>query len=347
MKLISKDLKKGTVKVGINNLDDLWYLSQVIDPNDLVSGSTERKIKIGQDSDRNIKVVRKKVFLELKVEKIELKETLRVLGTITNGPDDVSFGSHHSFDLGENDVITITKETWFKFQLDKIKEATEEKRSNILIIAFDREEAYFALLRKIGVEHLTHISGEVQKKDDNNITKSNFYTLLIKTTEEYDKKYNFSKIIAASPAFWKEELAKNLNNSNIKQKFVFATCSSVGKGSFNEVLKRPEVLQALHDDRISKELSLVDDLLSEVSKENAKYGFKEVETIVNVGAVKHLLVTTKLIKDLREKNDYEKLDTVMKTADSMKADITIIGDNDGGKKLDGIGGIGAMLRYKV
>lgn len=65
-------------------------------------------------------------------------------------------------------------------------------------------------MRKKGITHLTHISGNVQKKDENNEIRGNFYSYLIKTTEEYDKKYDFTKIICASPAFWKEELAKEL-----------------------------------------------------------------------------------------------------------------------------------------
>jgi protein pelota len=221
MKIVSKDLKKGTVKLTVENLDDLWYLSHIIDPDDLVKAKTERKIKIGDGStDRNVKVVRKTVFLELKVEKTELSESLRILGTITQGPDDISFGSHHSFDIGENDTLEIKKEKWLKFQLEKLDEAVKDKGSKVLIIVFDREEAYFGMIRKDGFKFLTHIKGNVQKKDNNDENISNFYTYILKTTDEYDKIYGFNKIIASSPAFWKDELVKNLNEGNIKQKMV-------------------------------------------------------------------------------------------------------------------------------
>jgi len=349
MKILSSDFRKGTVKVLITNPDDLWYLTQVIDQGDKVSGSTERKLKIGDSgTDRNVKVVRKKIFLEIKVEKTELNESLRILGTITQGPDDISFGSHHSFDLSDNDTITITKEKWLKFQIDKLKEASKAQGSRILIVVFDREEAYFALMKSIGVEHLTHISGEVQKKDQNNEVKSTFYAYLVETIEKYDQKHNYNKIICGSPAFFKEELAKNVQG-DIKKKIIYSTCSSVDKRAFNEVLKRPEIIQALKDERITKELSVVDELLSEISKDDlASYGFKQVQNSLNQGAIKHLMITHKLIMDLREKNDYNKLDNLMKTADDMKAQITLIdSNNDAGKKLDGLGGIGALLRFKT
>ena len=50
MKILKRNLKKGEIKLRIENLDDLWYLSQIIDSNDLVSGSTLRKIKISGGS---------------------------------------------------------------------------------------------------------------------------------------------------------------------------------------------------------------------------------------------------------------------------------------------------------
>ena len=44
MKIIHKDLKKGTVKVKIEDSDDLWYLSSLIDPGDFVKSKTVRKM---------------------------------------------------------------------------------------------------------------------------------------------------------------------------------------------------------------------------------------------------------------------------------------------------------------
>jgi len=71
MKLIHKDFRKGIVKVHIQNMGDLWYLSHVIDEGDLISGKTQRKIKMGAEGDRTQKTVVKKVFLKIQAEKIE------------------------------------------------------------------------------------------------------------------------------------------------------------------------------------------------------------------------------------------------------------------------------------
>ena len=45
---------------------------------------------------------------------------------------------------------------------------------------------------------------------------------------------------------------------------------------------------------------------------------------------------------------FEELDGIIKIVDSSKGDIHIINSkNDAGKKLDGLGGIAAILRYKL
>ena len=51
---------------------------------------------------------------------------------------------------------------------------------------------------------------------------------------------------------------------------------------------------------------------------------------------------------MRDENSYGRLEAIMKVVEQAKGSITIItSEHDGGKKLDGIGGIGAILRYKV
>ncbi len=352
MKQLYLDLKKGAAKLKIENLDDLWYLSQIIDIGDLVKGKTIRKIKIGKEGDRKQAIVKKPIFLKIKIEKIEFSKTsgtLRTLGIITEGPEDIQKGEHHTFNLEPNIIFTLIKERWLKYQLDRLKEACKEKTSKILIVVMDREEANFALLKKYGYELLINIKGKVKKKDVEERLEGNFYPEIIKKLEEYVKRYNIVKIILASPAFWKEDLMKEITNEELKKKIIPATCNSTGKNGINEVLRRPEVKAALHEDRIAKEIGLVEELLSEISKNNlAVYGLKDTENAVNAGAIKTLLITDSMIQKAREKNSYEKIDNMMKITDSMKGSINIISsEHEGGKKLNGLGGIAAILRYKL
>lgn len=350
MKLLFKDIKRGEIKIKTENLEDLWYLSNIIDNNDLIKGKTLRKIKIGEKDQRSLKIIKKPVFIEIKTEKIEYNsDILRILGKIIQGPEDIPLGSYHAFNIDENSIITMKKEKWLKFQLEKLKEACQEKSSKILIVVHDREEAYFALMRKYGYDILTTIKGNVPKKDQEQQITGNFYLDLIKQIIEYVKRYQIKIIILGSPAFWKEDLMKELKDEELKKIIILATCSSVGKNGIEEILKRPETREALKRDRISKEMNLVEKLLEEISKNNlASYGLKEVENCVTAGAVKSLLITDKFISDTREKNNYEKIDSLLKNVEKQKGVVDIISStHDGGKKLDGLGGIGAILRFKL
>ena len=350
MKQIHTNLKQGIVKLSPENMDDLWVLNQLVEPGDLLKGKTFRKIKKTESTERAKKVVKKPVFMKIDVEKTELgSDVLRISGKILEGPDDVPKGSYHTFNVEPQGIITLQKEKWLKFQLDKLKEACTAKVPKILIVAFDREEAYFAKMKKYGYTLLTKLQGSVQKKAVEEKAREGFYADIIKQIQDYDKRYGLEKIIVASPAFFKEDLMKVLKDDKLKKKMIVATCSSVGENAINEVLKRDETKSALAEERYAEELKIVEKLLAEISKDDkAAYGMKETEEAVNAGAVKTLLVTDKLITKLREKEKYGKLESMMKLVDSMKGEIKIISsEHDGGKKLDGLGGIAAILRYKM
>ena len=352
MKLLHSNLKKGEIKVLAQNLDDLWYLSNIVEPGDFVKGRTFRKIKIQGSEEKSKQATKRPVFLAIQVEKVEFSKysnVLRVSGVIKEAPEDVPLGEHHTFNVDENTSITIIKEQWLKYQLDKLKEACSEKKSSILIVVHDREEAYFALFKKYGYEVLSHIEGEVQKKREENIKKENFYLAVIKKMQEYVERYSIKQVILASPAFWKEDLMKEIKEPELKQKIIPATCSSATKNGIEEVIKRPEVKQALKEERAAKEMLKVEELFAEIAKNNlAAYGIEETENAAVMGAVKDLLVTDSLIQKSRLGNFYKRIENIMKTVDKTKGEIEIISsEHEGGKKLDGLGGIGAILRFKL
>lgn len=356
MKILGSDFRKGFCRLKVDNLDDLWVLSQIIDPKDLVKSRTFRKIKLGQEGERKSKVVKKPVTLTIVVEKVEFHKysnSLRVSGIIKEGPDDIPHGSHHTLDVSENSMITINKEHWLGFQISKLKDAASDKGSKVLICVMDRDEACFALMKQYGYEYLSEITGKVQKKgvEDKTLKEKEFYGQIIAILEEYVQRYSIEFIVLASPAFWKDDLMKVLKqkNASLAAKITLATCNAFGKNAINEVLKRPEVRSVMKQERVVKETSLVEELLTEISKNNlGVYGLEQTKEAAEAGAIKTLLVTDKLIHEMREKNRYDKLDYIMRLVDQTKGDIFIISEeHDAGKKLHGLGGIGGILSYKL
>ena len=352
MKLLSSNMKKGEVKVIAQNLDDLWYLSTIIEPGDLVHGRTLRKISPVSSQEKSKEAVKKSVFIKIEVKKLEFSKhssILRVFGIIKEAPEDVPLGEHHTFNIEDNTSIAIIKEKWLKYQIDKLKEACAEKKSSILICVHDREEAYFALFKKYGYEVLSHIHGNVKKKVEENVKKENFYSAIIGKINEYAERHDIRQIIIASPAFWKEELMKEIKDSALRQKIILAACSSATKNGIEEVIKRPEVREALKQERAAKEMNQVEALFTEIAKNAlAVYGLKETQNACSIGAVKELLITSSLIQKSRAENFYPDIESIMKKVDASKGEIEIISsEHEGGKRLDGLGGIGAILRFRI
>jgi len=354
MKVLGYDFKKGFCRLKVESLDDLWVLSQVIDPKDLVKGRTFRKIKLGGSEDRKANVIKKPVTLTIQVEKVDFDKTsLRVSGVIKEGPEDIPHGSYHTIEVEENSIITIEKESWLGFQIEKIKDASSGSESKVLICVMDRDEACFALMKRYGYEYLSEISGRVEKKgvDDKTLKDKEFYGQVIRMLEEYVQRHNISFIVLASPAFWKEDLMKVLEQKNkgLASKVTLATCNSFGKNAINEVLSRPEVKSVLKQERVVRETALVEELFVEVAKNGlAVYGLEQTKNAAEAGAIKTLLVTDRLIYEMREKKEYDKLDYVMRMVDQTKGDVFIISEeHDAGKKFQGLGGIGGILRYKI
>jgi protein pelota len=354
MKIKHKDLKKGEIKVEITSLEDLWYLSNIIDVNDTLKGKTLRKIKLGEGTDRNTKVVKKAVFLDIHVERVDFHKyssSLRVSGKIIQGTEDVPKGSYHTFDINIESILTLTKKEWLKYQLDKINEACSEKMDNILIVAMDRDEASFALLSTTGYKMLSEIKGEVSKKEYKETKGKDFYAEVVKNIEEYAQRFSVKNIILASPAFWKEEALKALKkkNSNLAKQVTLATSNNTGKNGIEEVLKRDEVKTVLKRDRTSKETQIVEQVFKEVSTNGAvAYGLKEVKQAADATAIKELLLTDDFIQKKRAEESFAEVDKIMRSVDKAKGSVHIIStEHDAGKKLDGLGGIAAILRYKL
>tara|TARA_Y100000031_G_C8107709_1_gene331863 strand:- start:235 stop:855 length:621 start_codon:yes stop_codon:yes gene_type:complete len=204
-------------------------------------------------------------------------------------------------------------------------------------------------MKKYGYQLLSSIKGNVQKKADDQKIESTFYKEIIKQLEEYDKRHNLNKIILGSPAFWKEDLMKEINNDELKNKIILATCSADGENAIKEVIKRPETSEALKQDRISKEFKIVEGLLEEISKNNlASYGIKETKLAAESGAVKMLLITDNFIQKKRQEESYAEIENIMKQVDKSKGEVIIVSsEHEAGKKLDGLTGIGAILRFKL
>ncbi len=351
MDILQSDFKKGTVTLRINNLDDIWYLHAILEPSDLVRGKMTRKVKIG-DSE-NAAVTKKTLTLTIQAETIEFgaaATSIRVNGRIKEGPDDLPRESFQAIAIEEGSEVTLTKTRWLSYQQQQLQEATQKKYLYLFCL-FDREEALFAITKKYGFETLTTLQGDVAKKENTqNIqsTTKDFYQDIIKNLEEYNQRYQPQHIILASPAFYKEDLAARITQSTIKTKLILTTCYDITNAALNDIIKQPELATILKNSRAHQEHILVDQLLKEINTQGkATYGWPDVHHSIQQATVQDLLITEQYLKKRKEHNTFGELENAITLVEKNAGKIHIISSqHDAGKKLDGLGGIAALLRYK-
>lgn len=346
LRILRMNMKASEINVLIESMDDLWHLFNVIAKGDLVFAATYRREEKKTDKLRPERGKKKPMRLGIKVEDIEFHEfadRLRVHGIIKEGPQDL--GSYHTFNLAEGDKISIIKDEWKHHHTNRIKEAEKAtKQSLILFLTMDYDEAEFALLRQSGVQELARITtGETGKRyKRSKEAKKRFYLEVLEKLE--GTMTGSMPLIILGPGFAKEEFFDFVKELKPKllENCVLQGTGQVGMAGIQEVLKEGLAPKILQNTRVAYETSVVEELLFEISKEgNYAYGPKEVENAVIAGAARILLVTDRLVRE-------KKADELLKIAIEKKTDIAIInGIQDSGKKLEALGGIGAILRYRI
>ncbi len=347
MNIIHKDFKKGIVKLKVTDKEDLWYLSHLIEAGDLLRGKTSRKIKIGERE--NSKTAKKLYLVAINAETVDFSDdgaVLRVNGKIREAPEEIPRDSYQNIPLEVGSEFTLEKAYWPQYQKQRLEESSAKKQRYLLCL-FDREEAILALTKPKGVDVIVKLKGEVPKKAKQVAVTKDFQLEIINAVQEYARRYAPEQVIIASPAFYKEDLFAKMPQE-LQQQTILATCSDVSEAAFGEVIRSQELAKTLKSSRTREEKIVMDRLLAEIKQDKlACYGWNEVQKGVEAGAVETLLVTDRFIAAKRQAGGYLELDALMKRVDALKGKIRIISSAGEGATLDGLGGIAALLRYRL
>jgi len=351
MRILRQDLKTGLLVAQAENLDDLWYLSQVIREGDLVKARTERLVKSKDDKLRADKGQKVAMTLSVKVEKADFDENankLRILGTIQAGPEDlVSLGAHHTLEIDEHGQVELFKENWTPADFKYLKDAEKAaKTAKVMICIIGDGEATVALVRDRGLHYIDtkeNIGGKyVEGREDK---KKEFYKKLLELLKEEVKKDGVQTIILGGPGFEKKNFLDYAKQQKTGINLQVVDTGNEGKGGVHEILKGGALDKVLGDARIAREAKFVEKLASEIAKEGlAAYGEKEVAEAVEMGAVEILLVLDKRLRGDRRL----KTESLIAKAKQAGAEFHVVNSEfEPGKRLEGFGGVAALLRYKI
>lgn len=173
-------------------------------------------------------------------------------------------------------------------------------------------------------------------------------------------------ILLASPGFVAQGFLKyatetatskgdKLLQELLKRKaFIIVHSSSGHLHSLNEVLNSPEVRARLQNTQYARETAVMDDFFAMLRKDDGRawYGPREVESAVEKGAVGRgggvLLINNALFRSQDVGTRRRWVTLVDRVRDVEGGEVRILSsDHESGKRLDGLGGIAAILTFPI
>jgi len=348
----SYDEKQEELSILVESIEDLYFLSKIIEENDIVSGKTLRRFKANNDKESE-SGEKKAVFLDLKTKQVEFSEhanKLRVSGTILGGtPEEfVSKGAAHTIDVEVNSRIRVKKKLneYHRQLLNDAKKAA--KKAELQIVVMDDEKASFALITQKGVKFENEIDCHASKRNLEQFreAKLSFFGQILKQLEEGEKK-EVQGIVVAGPGFTKDEFQKFVREKNEKilKKIKFEHASNAERSAVYELLKNGVLSKALEEQKFQAEMLKLELFKTSIAKNDGNwvYGIKEVQEAIELRAVGLLMVSD----DLLRKNDAKINYLIERARRENKAEIFVFNsEDDAGMEFSQFK-IAAALKFKL
>ncbi len=375
MKIVKRKLKTkvkgsgekkrvGELSLVPESLDDLWHLKHVVEAGDLVYSLTHRRIEEATDKIRPDKTEKKPFRLGIRAESVEFHKfarRLRIKGVIEKGLE-TELGSYHTFNIEPGTELSIVK-TWKEHQLKRLREAEKAVASpDVIVVTIEEGEAIAGIVRQYGVDELFSIrygSGKGMDKGKREGSKKDFFYTLLNQLKNSFLSTAAEAVIIAGPGFVKNDFFSFLKekDANLAKLTRMEQASSIGMSGFIEVLKRGAVERLKREERLTREVRLLDRLMEEISKEKngrAVYGKAQVINALRFGAIETLLVSDEKLmmsgigEGENEEEERIEIESILKDVERARGTVVVFSTEfEPGRRLNALGGIAAILRFKV
>ncbi len=343
MRVLHQDRKEGEIRLRVDNADDLWHLFNLVEKGDLVRAFTYRREEAATDKLRPERGEKLRMKLGIRVEVVEYQDfsdRLRVTGVIEEGPQDL--GRHHTLNVGVGDDLTIVKE-WRDHHLRRILEAIEQTQKPLVtVLAIDDEEALIGVVHQMGVREVAVIRAERQgKMFPGSDTRGAYFQEILSKVAAMD---TGTALLVVGPGFEREDFAKYVREKDpeLAGKIRLHGTSQAGMAGIQEAMKAGLGAKVLEETRVAQETRLVERLLEEIAKGGLfAYGPDETRQAVEAGAVETLLVSDTRVHDVA-------VEVLMHKVEGARGRVVVVSSrHEAGKKLEGLGGLGGILRFPI
>jgi len=328
----------GEVRLFPESVDDLWHLSHLAGPGDLVFATTLRTVDSAQDKLRPEKLEKRPVRLGVRVERVELhtfSNRLRLSGTIEHGMDS---GAYHTLNIEPGYEISVIKR-WRPHELERIDRAVKASIHEVVhILTIEEGEAELFRMRQYGPEGVITVTMGSGKGGDAD-TRPAFFARVADQLADLK-----GPLVIAGPGFIKDDFSRFLRSHlpDIAGKMLVVETRRIGAGAVQEVIGLG-VLEKIHEDvQLGREVRAMEELLLRIAKDlPAAYGRGEVQKAIDYGAVEEVLVSDSLLRD-------EGIVHLLDRAELQNARVVVLSSTfDPGTQLEGLGGVAALLRYRI
>ena len=294
------------------------------------------------------------MWIQLRILTTEYKtysNILRVHGTIEQAPVDI--GSHHTHLVEVGDELEIHSSRGFP-EYDRLlltDTMATDKKSNVSIIVVENDEIILFEVTRRGLrEGATWTMRGGGKRGD------------VRTSETVAKSFQqqvAKEILAATstqlpmilcgPGHARERLRNVILSQDPQRTIRLVSTSMAGRSGANEIIRDGLADELLSEHAISKEIKLLEEVWLRLSKNGAvAYGENELSRAMNEGAIETLLVSADKIRDPEAMIEGTPVSKWIETISDIGAELVqCSSDHDSGEQLNNMGGIIALLRYKL
>ncbi len=331
-----------------DTLDDLWHLYHVIEPGDRVRGDTHRRIQREDDTLRSTGGEREHMQVTLVVEDIEFHKfanRLRLGGEIVAASREDQVGFQHTLNVEVHDELEIEKRLK-PDQADRLADAVEATEDpDVAIATVEEGRATVHSVAQYGTEELASITGPTGKGEFARDREELFEELAAVLA-----RLDVEAIVLAGPGFTKQDAYAYIeeHSPELTEAIRIVDTASAGDRGVHEVLERDVLEDVQAAARIGEEGALLDELMRRIgTDEPATYGLEAVARAAEYGAIETLLVLDEFVREARTEAGID-VDDVIRNAEHQGGEVVVFSSEyDPGRQLDNLGGIAAILRYRV
>lgn len=352
----------------------MWFTYNLIRPTDTLRASAVRRVTT-ESSTGSTSSTRVHMNLTICVTGLDFdpqSAQLHVSGRIAEETKYTKVGQYHTLDLELNRNFTLEKaEGWDSIARDLVKEACDPvKSSEAWAVVMEEGLAHLCVLTGSRTVLRQKVEAKVPRKRgglaqaDHDKGMGRFFQTTLDTLLRQIDLAESKPILIASPGYTAQNFQKFIletatrtgNKLLLAQKanLVVVHSTSGHLHALDEVLGSLEVLAKLKDTKYARETKLMDDFMTILRNDDGRawYGPREVEKAAEQGALGRgggvLLISNALFRaqDVDVRRRWVRL--VDKVRDVEGGEVRVLSsEHESGKKLEGLGGIAAILTFPL